>query len=73
MQVTKWLVVEAEKWSSIAEQGWFGALVTAVGSLQPPHVSVFQPGTYTAGHLANNIGLEHRPNSLSEWTEDSSR
>ena len=55
MQVTKWLVVEAEKWSSIVELGWFGALVTAVGSLQPPHVSVFQPETYTAGHLANNI------------------
>ena len=52
MQVTKWLLVEAEKWLSTTEQGWFGALVTAVGSLKPPRVSVFQSEAYIAGHLA---------------------
>ena len=50
----KWLLIEAEKWLSTAEQGWFGALVTAVGSLKPPRtrVSVFQSEAYIAGHLA---------------------
>jgi len=55
----KWLLVEAEKWLSTAEQGWFGALVTAVGSLKPPRVSVFQPETYAAGHLAIITGFEN--------------
>ena len=48
----KWLVVEAEKWLSTAEQGWFGALVTAVDSLKPPRVSLFQSEAYIEGHLA---------------------